>query len=53
VPHAAVDGAAQEDANEPVIPLSEAGTSIRDYVRQAPEARKPVGYDPKFLDPSA
>ena len=32
------------------IPLSEAGTSIRDYVRQALEARRPVGYDRKFLD---
>ena len=42
--------AAREDADEPVIPLSEAGTAIRDYVRQAPEARKPVGYDRKFLD---
>jgi hypothetical protein len=50
VPDAADDGIAREDANEPVIPLSEAGTSIRDYVRQAPEARKPVGYDRKFLD---
>jgi hypothetical protein len=50
VPDAADDGIVREDANEPVIPLSEAGTSIRDYVRQAPEARKPVGYDRKFLD---
>ena len=50
VPAAAVDGMAWEDASDPVIPLSEAGTSIRDYVRQAPEARKPVGYDRKFLD---
>ena len=32
------------------IPLSEAGAAIRDYVRQAPEVRKPVGYDRKFLD---
>ena len=32
------------------IPLSEAGISIRDYVRQALEARRPVGYDRKFLD---
>jgi hypothetical protein len=39
----------REDADQPVIPLSEAGTTIRDYVRQAPEARKPVGYDQKFL----
>ena len=44
------DAAAREDAEESVIPLSEAGSAIRDYVRQAPEARKPVGYDRKFLD---
>jgi hypothetical protein len=37
-------------ARDHVIPLSEAGTSIQDCVRQAPEARKPVGYDRKFLD---
>ena len=42
--------AVRENADETVIPLSEAGTAIRDYVRQAPEARKPVGYDRKFLD---
>ena len=47
---AAVDGMAQQDTNEPVIPLSEAGKSIRNYVRHATEARKPVGYDRKFLD---
>lgn len=50
MPDAAIDAPAREDANEPVIPLSEEGTSIRDYVRQAPEVRKPVGYDRKFLD---
>jgi hypothetical protein len=50
MPDAAIDAAARGDANEAVIPLSEAGTSIRDCVRQAPEARKPVGYDRKFLD---
>jgi hypothetical protein len=50
MPDATVDRMVQEDANEPVIPLSEAGTSIRDYVRHAPEARKPVGYDRSFLD---
>jgi hypothetical protein len=50
MPDAAIDAAAREDANKPVIPLSKAGKSIRDYVRQAPEARKPVGYDRKFLD---
>jgi len=50
MPAAIVEGAAREKAGEPVIPLSEAATSIRDYVRQALEARKPVGYDPKFID---
>ncbi len=50
VPDAPKVAAVREDADEPVIPLSEAGTAIRDYVRQAPEARKPVGYDRKFLD---
>src|SRR3984885_14480293 len=50
LPDAAVDGMVREDANEPVIPLSEAGKVIRDYVSQAPQARKPVGYDRNFLD---
>jgi hypothetical protein len=49
-PVSATDAAARKDANEPVMPLSEAGTAIRDYVRQALRARKPVGYDRKFLD---
>ena len=30
--------------------LSDAGTEIRNYVRQPPAARKPVGYDRSFLD---
>jgi Fic/DOC family len=50
MPDAAIDWAVREDSPEPVVPLSEAGTSIRDYVRQAPAARKPVGYDRQFLD---
>jgi Fic family protein len=50
MPGAAIDAVVREGADEPVIPLSEAGIAIRDYVRQAPEARKPVGYDRKFLD---
>ncbi|WP_288036958.1 Fic family protein [Acidiphilium sp.] len=50
MPDTAIDAVAREDTNEPVIPLSEVGTAIRDYVRQAPEARKPIGYDRKFLD---
>lgn len=50
MPDTALGRTAREIANEPVIPLSEAGASVRDYVRQAPEARKPVGYDRTFLD---
>ncbi len=42
--------AVRTEPGEPVIPLSEAGTAIRDSARQAPGARKPVGYDRKFLD---
>jgi Fic family protein len=41
-------GFAEEDSF--VIPLSPPGASIRDYIRQAPAARKPVGYDRGFLD---
>jgi hypothetical protein len=50
LPDATAKGAAPEDTNEPAIPLSEVGLSVRSYVRQAPDARKPVGYDRKFLD---
>ena len=50
MPDTAIDAATQEYADEPDIPLSEAGKVIRDYVRQAPQARKPVGYDRNFLD---
>lgn len=32
------------------IPLSEAAEAVRNYVRQAPEVRKPVGYNRDFLD---
>ena len=31
-------------------PLSEAGARIREYVRQPPQARKPMGYDSDVLD---
>jgi hypothetical protein len=50
MPGATLGRMVQEDGNEPIIPLSEAGTSIREYVGHPPEARKPVGYDRKFLD---
>ena len=39
-----------QDGEQPPIPLSSASTAIRNYVRQPPEARKPVGYDRRFLD---
>lgn len=32
------------------ITLSDAAKSVRNYVRQAPEARRPVGYNRDFLD---
>lgn len=35
---------------EALLPLSEIGEGIRNYVRQPPEARTPVGYDRSFLD---
>jgi Fic family protein len=38
------------EAGQPVIPLSPVAAEIRDYVRQRPEARKPVGYDRGFLE---
>ena len=50
MPNAVAKAAAGEDGKKPVIPLSTAGASIRDYVRQAQASRKPVGYDRKFLD---
>ncbi len=50
MPVAAINAATRQDVDESVIPLSEESTTIRDYVRRAPEARKPVGYDRKFLD---
>ena len=50
MPAKAINASARQDAEEPVIPLSAAGTVIRDYVRQALRARQPVGYDRKFLD---
>ncbi len=33
-----------------IIPLSQPSASVRDYIRQAPAARRPVGYDRGFLD---
>jgi hypothetical protein len=50
MPDAAIDWAVREESPEPIVLLSEAGTSIRDYVRQVPAARKSVGYDRQFLD---
>ena len=41
---------AVETPGKQSIPISKAGVAIRKYVRQAPESRKPVGYDRAFLD---
>jgi fido (protein-threonine AMPylation protein) len=38
------------EASAPLIPLSTAAESIRAYVSQPLEVRKPVGYDRHFLD---
>ena len=43
VPDSTVDGMVQEEFDEPVIPFSEAGTLIQDYVRRALQARKANG----------
>lgn len=48
-PHAAAT-ATQSARAESVVPLSPAGSAIRDYVRQRPESRLPVGYNRAFLD---
>ncbi len=42
-------GAGEAPGKQP-IPISKAGVAIQKYVRQAPESRKPVGYDRAFLD---
>jgi len=44
------DPVGREDIDEAVITLSAAGKATRDYVRQPLQARKPVGYNRKFLD---
>lgn len=41
---------AEEREGESPAPVSPAGEEIRAYLRQAPAARKPVGYDRAFLD---
>lgn len=44
-------GEAREEREvEAHAPLSESGVEIQKYVRKPVEARKPVGYDRKFLD---
>jgi hypothetical protein len=48
---AAVSGETRAEAEEGVLlPLSEGGTEIQEYVHKPPGARKPVGYDRSFLD---
>ena len=46
-----IAGSAQIDEQaEATIPLSESGAALREYLRQPPEARTPVGYNREFLD---
>jgi hypothetical protein len=49
LPEAAAASRPAEDGAS-IIPLSATGAEVRDYVRQPPEARRPVGYDRRFLD---
>ena len=46
-----IAGDAQDDGQgEALVPLSESGAAIQDYLKQPPEARKPVGYNREFLE---
>lgn len=45
-----VGATAEGPEGEAAIPVSPAGEEIRAYLRQAPAARKPVGYNRAFLD---
>jgi len=47
---AGADVAPAEERSEVAVPLSREGSETRDYVRQPPEARTPVGYNRDFLD---
>ncbi len=40
----------EEEATEAALPVSRSAAKIRKYVRQPVEARKPTGYNRKFLD---
>ena len=39
-----------KDDDKPVIPVSDEGKSIQEYVRRPVQGRTPVGYDPEFLE---
>jgi hypothetical protein len=39
-----------EARGEALLPLSQPGIEIQEYIRKPPEARKPVGYNRAFLD---
>ena len=43
-------GKKESTANSEIVPLSEAGAAIRNYVSQPMAARKPVAYNADFLD---
>jgi hypothetical protein len=42
--------AREESEAEITLPLSKTSADIRDYLRQPPETRKPVGYNREFLE---
>ncbi len=48
--HAAATAAIGTEDTEMTVPVSKDGAAIQQYVRQPVAARKPVGYDRKFLD---
>lgn len=49
-PEARGAGASSAPEGEEVIPLSEASTTTRNYLRQPPGARQPAGYNRDFLE---
>jgi hypothetical protein len=49
-PESAAAKTLEERETEALVPVSKAGAEIRKYVRKPIEARKPIGYDRKFLE---
>ena len=50
LPALATGREAHEAAQEVALPLSKESVLVRDYIRQSPAIRTPVGYNRKFLD---